>query len=196
MNHEAEAGLTGEGLPFEGPDPSLYIDRLDSDDPFQREAAAWSLGCMGHPRANRPLAGLLLREIRTIGVTGAIEHEDIVRAAVDSIRRLGATESLYAIIRSLCAMGCCDDVERETVEELVECLAEVGGFNVVREATDKVVRHAREHCPHCRGLETVAMVLFERLAMCGDAGVRTLRRLSNAGPEPLRPLAAHALSMV
>lgn len=196
MNHEPDAGLTGDGLPGAGPDPTHYIDRLASDDPFQREAAAWSLGGIGHPRANRPLAGLLLREIRTIPSTGTIEHEDVVRAAVDSIRRLGATESLYAIIRSLCAMGCCDDIERETVEELVECLGEVGGLNVVREATDKVVRHARENCPHCRGLETVAMVLFERLAMCGDPGVRTLRRLSNAGPAPLRPLAEHALSMV
>ena len=191
MNHETQSGLHSEGL-----DPTHFIGRLESDDPFQREAAAWSLGSMGHPRASRPLAGLLLREIQTIPATGALENEDVVRAAADSIRRLGATESLYAVIRSLCAMGCCDEVERETVTELVECLAEVGGLNVVREAADKVVRHAREHCPDCRGQETVAMVLFERLSMCGDAGVKTLRRVANAGPESLRPLAAYALAMV
>jgi len=39
-------------------------------------------------------------------------------------------------------------------------------------------------------------VLFENLSMCGDAGVRTLRRLANAGPEHLRPFAGHALAMV
>jgi hypothetical protein len=179
-----------------GLDPTLYIDRLGSDDPMQREAAAWSLGCMGHPRAKRPLAGLLLREMRTVPATGSIEHEDVVRAAVDSIRRLGATESLYAVINSRCAMGCFPDIDRTVVEELVECLAEVGGLTVVREAADKVVRHARETCPHCRGLETVGMVLFESLSMCGDAGVKTLQRVAHAGPDPLRPLAAYALAMV
>ena len=67
---------------------------------------------------------------------------------------------------------------------------------VVREAADKVVRHAREQCPHCRGLETVGMVLFESLSMCGDAGVKTLERVAHAGPDPLKPLAAYALAMV
>jgi len=194
MNHHSEAGK--RGTPDEGIDPSPFIGRLDSADPFLRQAAASSLGSMGDPRASRPLAGLLLREMRTVHQTGEIEHEDVVLAAVDSIRRIGGTESLYAVIRSLCAMGCCHEVDRDTVAELVECLAEAGGLNVVREAADKVVRHAQEHCPHCRGLETVGMVIFERLSMCGDAGVRTLRRLANAGPEALRPLAAYALGMV
>jgi hypothetical protein len=40
------------------------------------------------------------------------------------------------------------------------------------------------------------MVLFESLSMCGDAGVKTLRRVADAGPDPLRPLAAYALAMV
>ena len=83
------------------------------------------------------------------------------------------------------------------MEGLVECLAEVGGLTVVREAVDKVVRRARDEgtVPH-RGLETVGMVLFESLSMCGDAGVKTLHRVANAGPVPLRPLAEHAISMI
>ena len=192
MNQEPETGL----------DPTLYIGRLESDCPMQREAAAWSLGSMGHPRASRPLAGLLLREMRSIQDSGSIEHEDIVRAAADSIRRLGATESLYAVVRSLCEMGGCYEVERETVEGLVECLAEVGGLTVVREAADKVVSQARlqDDCSMgdrgSPGLETVGMVLFESLSMCGDAGVKTLQRLATAGPDPLKPLAQHALAMI
>ncbi|MEM8885038.1 MAG: hypothetical protein AAGD14_13280 [Planctomycetota bacterium] len=163
---------------------------------MQREAAAMSLGCMGHPRANRPLAGLLLREMRSVQLTGVIENEDVVLAAVDSIRRLHATESLYAVVRALCDMACGSEIRRETVEAMVECLAEVGGLGVVREAADKVVRHTREHCADCPGIEVVAMVLFEGLSMCGDPGVRTLTRLANAGPGPLQPIAAYALAMV
>lgn len=178
-------------------DPSRFIDNLESDCPMRREAAATSLGSMGHPRAGRPLAGLLLREIRTIPVSGVLDNPEVVCAAAGSIRQLGATESLYAVIRSLCEMGCCLEVNRTTVESLVECLAEIGGPNVVREATDKIVKHARDHrCDERQGVETVAMVLFENLSMCGDAGVRTLRRLANAGPEHLRAFASHALAMV
>jgi len=178
-------------------DPTNFIDNLESDCSMRREAAASSLGSMGNPRAGRPLAGLLLREVRTISLSGLLENPGVVSAAAGSIRRLGATESLYAVIRSLCEMGCCVEIDRTTVEALVECIAEIGGPNVVREATDKVVQHAREHCrDERRGVETVAMVLFENLSMCGDAGVRTLRRLANAGPEHLRAFAGHALAMV
>ena len=177
-------------------DPSNFIERLESDCPMRREAAARSLGSMGCSDASRPLAGLLLREIRSVPLTGLLENPDVVSATAESIRVLGATESLYAIIRSLCMMSCCEEVDRETVESLVECLSEVGGPNVVREAADKVVRHAADACDDSRGIETVAMVLFENLSMCGDAGVRTLRRLSNAGPTRLQPFAGYALAMV
>ena len=42
----------------DGPDPSPFIGRLTAPDAFRREAAAWSLGEIGSPRASRPLAGL------------------------------------------------------------------------------------------------------------------------------------------
>jgi len=183
-------------------DSSHFIESLASESAFKREAAALSLGCMGDRRAGRPLAGLLLREVVTVPQTQQIAHEDVVCAASDAIRRLGATESLYAVMRVLCTASCTESVERATIESLVDCVAEVGGFTAVREAADKVVSHAREHCPEqssresVGGLETVGMVLFEALSMCGDPGVKTLERLSRAGPEPLKPLACYALSMV
>jgi len=177
-------------------DPRHYIESLGSESAMKREAAALSLGGMGDRRANRPLAGLLLREVVTVAQTRQIAHEDIVCAASDAIRQLGATESLYAVMRVLCTASCTESVERTTIESLVDCLAEVGGFTAVREAADKVVRHAQDLCPECRGLETVGVVLFEALSMCGDPGVKTLQRLSRAGPEPLKPIADFALSMV
>ena len=177
-------------------DPSHYIHSLSSESAMKREAAAMSLGGMGVRRAGRPLAGLLLREMVTVPQTQQITHEDVVCAASDAIRQLGATESLYAVMKVLCSASCTHAVQRSTIESLVDCLAEVGGLTAVREAADKVVRHAREHCPHSRGLETVGMVVFEALSLCGDPGVKTLERLSRAGPEPLRPLAGHALSMM
>lgn len=177
-------------------DPRHYIENLESVSAMKREAAALSLGGMGDRRANRPLAGLLLREVVTVAQTQQITHEDVVCAASDAIRQLGATESLYAVMKALCTASCTATVQRSTIESLVNCVAEVGGFTAVREAADKVVRHADSVCPKCRGLETVGSVLFEALSMCGDPGVKTLQRLSRAGPDSLKPLADFALSMV
>jgi len=177
-------------------DPRHFIESLGSISAMKREAAALSLGGMGDRRASRPLAGLLLREVVTVAQTRQIAHEDVVCAASDAIRQLGATESLYAVMKALCTASCTASVQRTTVESLVNCVAEVGGFTAVREAADKVVRHAEGLCPDCHGLETVGAVLFEALSMCGDPGVKTLRRLSRAGPETLKPLAEFALSMV
>jgi len=176
-------------------DPSPFIESLGSDCPFRREAAALTLGGLGNPRAGRPLAGLLLREVASVEYTGEVENEDVLRAGSDAIRRLGATESLYAVIKAICALGASEIVERETVETLIDCVAEIGGPTAVREAADKVVRRAREQFDYCPGMDTVAVVVFDRLGLCGDTGLSTLRRLALAGPAPLRPLAEHALSM-
>ena len=164
------------------PDPTLYIDRLLDDDAFCREAAAWSLGEIGDARAGRPLAGLILREVQ------AEAHEEVVRAAAGAIARLGATDALYALVRALCAFGRSEDVEEETVVEVVEALGEVGGPNAVREATERLVRETagRAHAP---GLAVVCRVLLNRLSLCGDAAVATLRRLARVGPGEIRPIA-------
>jgi hypothetical protein len=177
-------------------DPSHYIESLASDCPMRREAAAITLGGLGHPRASRPLAGLLLREVAGVERTGEIEHEDVLRAGTDAIRRLHATDSLYAVMKVVCTLGHTEVVERVTVESLVECLAEVGGFSAVRETADKLVKLAREEETFCPGMETVGMVIFDRLSLCGDAGIKTLERLARTGPAPLKPLAGYALSMV
>lgn len=166
------------------PDPTLYIDRLQDDDPFCREAAAWSLGEIGDARAARPLAGLILREIQTA------PHEEVVRAAAMAIARLGAVDALYALVRALCSFGRALVVEEETVVEVVEALGEVGGPNAVREATERLVRETAGR-PHAPGLAVVTRVLLARLGLCGDAAEATLRRLARGGPEPIRPVAQH-----
>lgn len=164
------------------PDPTLYIDRLQADDAFCREAAAWSLGEIGDARAARPLAGLILREIQTV------PHEEVVRAAAVAIARIGAVDALYALMRALCSFGRSEAVEEETVVEVVEALGEVGGPNAVREATERLVRETAGR-PHAPGLAVVARLLLERLSLCGDAAVATLRRLARGGPESFRPIA-------
>lgn len=164
------------------PDPTLYIGRLLDQDPFCREAAAWSLGEIGDMRAARPLAGLILRELQ------AVPDEDVVRAAAGAITRLGATEALYALVRALCAFGKSAEVEEETVIEVVEALGEVGGPNAVREATERLVRETAGR-PHAPGLAVVTRVLLARLGLCGDAAVATLRRLARVGPDSIRPVA-------
>jgi len=166
------------------PDPTLYIDRLQDEDAFCREAAAWSLGEIGDLRAARPLAGLILREIQTV------PHEEVVRAAAVAIARLGAIDALYALMRALCSFGRADGVEEETVVEVVEALGEVGGPNAVREATERLVRETAGR-PHAPGLAVVSGVLLNRLSLCGDAAVATLKRLARGGPESIRPIAQH-----
>jgi hypothetical protein len=179
--------------PSDGLDPRLYIGRLSDTNAWHREAAAWSLGEMGLPRAARPLAGLLLRELRTVERSGYVTHAEVVRAVVNAIRRIGSTEALYALLQALCVLTHSKGVDRGTVEEIVECIAEVGGLTAVREAVDRVVRCARECHPVCPGLHIVGSVLLGRLGLCGDAAVKTLRRLSRAGPATLKPLARRAL---
>jgi HEAT repeat protein len=164
------------------PDPTLYIDRLLDEDAFCREAAAWSLGEIGDARAARPLAGLILREVQFE------PHEEVVRAAAGAIARLGATEALYALVRALCAFGCAEDVEEETVIEVSEALNEVGGPNAMREATERLVRETAGR-PHAPGLAVVCRVLLSRLSLCGDAAVATLKRLARGGPDGIRPIA-------
>lgn len=166
------------------PDPTLYIDRLQDDDAFCREAAAWSLGEIGDKRAARPLAGLILREIQDD------PHEEVVRAAAAAIARLGAVDALYALVRALCSFGRSMAVEEETVVEVVEALGEVGGPNAVREATERLVRDTAGR-PHAPGLAVVTHVLLARLGLCGDAAVATLKRLARVGPEPIRPVAQY-----
>jgi len=175
----------------EQPDPSHYIGRLSNQSAFDREAAAWSLGEIGSPRAARPLAGLLLRELRTVERFGYIAHGDVVGRVVEAIRRIGSTEALYALMKSLCVLSKSKGVDREIVEAIIEAIAEVGGFHAVREAADRVVRCAREcECaPPCPGLHTVSTVVLERLSLCGDAAMQTLRRLARRGPEALRSIA-------
>jgi len=178
-----------EPLPGQ-PDPAFYIDRLQDEDAFCREAAAWSLGEIGNPRAVRPLAGLILRELKSIDDFGAPRNEEVVRAAADSIRRLGTTEGLYALIKALCALGRARYVEESTVVEIAEALGEVGGPNAVREATDRLVRETAGR-PQAPALAVVSQVLLSRLSLCGDAAIATLRRLARGGPEPIRPIAEH-----
>ena len=88
---------TGSGRP----DPSLYIGRLSDGDAFRREAAAWSLGEIGSRRAARPLAGLLLRELASVERCGYVLNDDIVRIVLDSIRRVGGTDALFALMEAL-----------------------------------------------------------------------------------------------
>ena len=164
------------------PDPTLYIGRLLDEDAFCREAAAWSLGEIGDARAARPLAGLILRELQTV------PHEEVVRAAAVAIARLGAVDALYALVKALCAFGHAEEVEEETVVEVVEAIGEVGGPNAVREATERLVRDTAGR-PHAPGLAVVSGVLLSRLGLCGDAAVATLKRLARVGPEPFRPIA-------
>ena len=175
------------------PDPTLYIGRLSNSEAWYREAAAWSLGEIGNPRAARPLAGLLLREIRSVERSGYIAHAEVVRAVVMAIRRIGSTEALYSLMQALCVLTHSKGVDRETVAEIVESIAEVGGLTAVREAVDRVVRCARECHPVCPGLHIVGSVLLGRLGLCGDAAVKTLRRLSRSGPPTLKPLARRTL---
>ena len=175
------------------PDPSLYIERLANGSAFHREAAAWTLGELGNARAARPLAGLLLRELESVERSGYVAHDEVVRAVVEAIRRIGSTETLYALVKALCVLSHSQRVDRVTVEEIVESLGAVGGFHAVREAADKVVCCARDCRPIRPGLTTVCAVLLERLGLCGDPGVATLRRLVRSGPEVLRPLAESAL---
>lgn len=176
------------------PDPSPYIERLHNGNPFHREAAAWTLGELGDPKATRPLAGSLLREIQTVEETGYLQHAPIVRAVSEAIRRIGSSDALYALMKALCILTHSKGVDRETVEEIIETIAAVGGPNAVREAADRVVACARECRPKCPGLDVVGGVLLERLGLCGDAAVHALRRIANGGPDPLKPYAEHALA--
>ncbi len=175
------------------PDPSLYIERLGNEDAFYREAAAWSLGEIGSPRAVGPLSALLLREMSSVERGGYLAHADVVRACVEALRRIGAPQGLFALGKSLCVLTRSKGVDEETVVEIADTLDEIGGPSAVREAADRVVRCAKEGAA-CPGLHLVGGVLLDRLGLCGDAAVSTLRRLSRAGPEPLRRLAQNALA--
>jgi hypothetical protein len=183
----------GKSDRFEGPDPLPYIDRLESEDAFFREAAAWSLGEIGSPRAGRPLAGLLLREVSTIERSGYIDHGAVVCAVSVAIRRIGATEALFAVVRALCALTRARGADRDTVTDLVETLSEVGGPHAVREAAEKVADAAKACDPVCPGLGVVATVLFDRLGLCGDCAQATLRRIAKTGPCCLRAIAQRCL---
>lgn len=171
------------------PDPTLYIGRLSAENAFYREAAAWSLGNMGSPRAARPLAGLLLRELSSVERSGVLHHTEVVGAVVEAIRRIGATEALYALVRALCVLSRARSVDETTVVGIVDSIGEVGGPNAVREAADRVVREARASEREHPCLELVGRVLLTRLSLCGDAAVSTLRRLANGGPQDLQPIA-------
>lgn len=176
------------------PDPSPYIARLSNGSAFHREAAAWTLGELGCQRAARPLAGLVLRELESVEQVGYLTNSEVVRAAVTAIRRIGSPEPLYCLVKALCTLSRSHHVERSVVMEIVESLASVGGFHAVREAADKVVRHAKDGVASAPGLDEVGDVLFARLGLCGDAGIATLRRLSGSGPAPLRTIAKRALA--
>jgi len=171
------------------PDPTLYIDRLTAASALHREAAAWSLGEIGSPKAARPLAGLLLRELDTVERTGYLHHCEVVAAVVEAIRRLGATEALYALFKALLVLGRARVVDEDTVVEIVDAIAEVGGPVAVREATDRLVRALREVDRGPAGLRVVGKVLLPRLGLCGDLALKTLRRLARGGPETWRPIA-------
>ena len=45
----------------------------------------------------------------------------------------------------------------------------------------------------CPGMRIVSQVLCERLVLCGDAAVATLRRVSRGGPQPLQKIASGVL---
>ena len=169
------------------PDPSLYIDRLANEDAFHREAAAWTLGEIGSPRAARPLAGLLLRELTSIQRSGFVDHDEVVCAAVEAMRRIGATEGLYALVKALCVLSCAKGVDEATIVEIVDSIGEIGGPSAMREATDRVVRDAGKR--HGPGLQTVSRVLLSRLSLCGDAAIHTLHRLAMRGPDGIKPIA-------
>ena len=124
------------------PDPSLYIDRLADEDAFHREAAAWTLGEIGSPRAARPLAGLLLRELTSVERSGFVDHNEVVCAATEAMRRIGATEGLYALVKGLCVLSHAQGVDETTIVEIVDTIGELGGPTAMREATDRVVRDA------------------------------------------------------
>lgn len=177
-------------------DPSPFIDRLFAEDAMRREAAAWSLGELECGRAARPLAGLLLRELQSVESMGFIDNTAVVRATVEAIRRIGATESLYALVKALVVLAKSKGVDEETVAEILDCLLAVGGFNAVREAADRVVQQSRQ-CSECGGgcpgMRIVSQVLCARLVLCGDAAVATLRRVSRGGPQPLQKIASGVL---
>jgi len=178
------------------PDPSLYIHQLLNKSAFHREAAAWSLGEIGSRRAARPLAGLLLRELRSVERSGYLEHCDVVRVAAEAIRRIGATESLYALVKALCVLSRAQGADEETVAEIVDSIGEVGGPNAVREAADRVAREALRSGRPAPGLRVVGWVLLTRLSLCGDAALSTLRRLAHGGPIALRAIAMRVCSTV
>jgi hypothetical protein len=171
------------------PDPSPFILRLTNEDAFHREAAAWTLGELGCRQAARPLAGLLLRELKSVERTGFLEHGDVVCAVAEAIRRIGGTDALYALVKALCVLSRARAIEEATVVEIVDTIGEVGGPTAVREATDRVVRAARERERHPPGLRIVGRVLLSRLTLCGDHAVATLRRVARRGPTDLRPIA-------
>ena len=181
-----------------GPDPTPFIDGLSNGDAFRREAAAESLGSIGSPRAARPLAGLLLRELRSVERSGYLDHGDVVRACSVAIRRLGATEALYALVKGLCVLARARGVDEDLIGEMVDSLAEVGGPNAVREGADRLVQSLRNYSPERNGnghaIETVATVVFERLSLCGDSAQFNLRRIQLGGPPVLRPIAADILA--
>jgi hypothetical protein len=175
------------------PDPSLYIDRLADEDAFHREAAAWTLGEIGSPRAARPLAGLLLRELTSVERSGFVDHDEVVCAAAEAMRRIGTTEGLYALVKALCVLSHAQGVEEATIVEIVDCIGEIGGPSAMREATDRVVQDAgKRHAGP--GLQSVSRVLLSRLSLCGDAAIHTLRRLAIGGPEGIKPIAEHVCS--
>jgi len=193
---EGSSQRPGDGSPYdflsEGPDPSPFIVRLSAEDAFHREAAAWSLGNIGNQRAARPLAGLFLREISTVERSGYLDHGAVVCAVTLAIRKLGATEALYALFKGLTVLARSKGVDRETIEEIIETIAEVGGPNAVREAADRVIQTART-CDKCPGLEVVGTVLLEYTSLCGDAAVSTIRRVARNGPVALQPMAKRVL---
>lgn len=170
------------------PDPSLYIDRLADEDAFHREAAAWTLGEIGSPRAARPLAGLLLRELTSVERSGYVDHNEVVCAATEAMRRIGTTEGLYALVKALCVLSHAQGVDDATIVEIVDTIGEIGGPTAMREATDRVVRDAGQR--HAGpGLQAVSRVLLSRLSLCGDAAIHTLRRLARGGPAEIKPIA-------
>ena len=152
------------------------------------------MGEIGSPAASRPLAGLFLREIQSVERSGYLAHGAVVRAVTVAVRRIGAVEALYALMKGLTVLAHSKGVDRETVEEIVETIAEVGGPNAVREAADKVIQSARQpNMPVRPGMDVVASVLLGCVSLCGDAAVATLRRVANGGPQPLQPVARRVL---
>ncbi|MFQ5844119.1 MAG: HEAT repeat domain-containing protein, partial [Planctomycetota bacterium] len=173
-----------------------FIDRRATGDAFRRAAAAWSLGEIGSPRAARPLAGLLLRELSTVERSGYLDHGGVVRAVSVAIRRIGGVEALYALVKALCVLARARGVQEETVAEIVDSLAEVGGPSAVREAADRFVQSVGERPPEAggSGLDTVGEIIFERLSLCGDSAQFNLKRIALGGPPALRPIAERILA--